>query len=110
LTYAAFPPPPLTSHFNNRNWKMKLSTIVQNAAWIAVAQSWSYEWNSVYDSIWTGKDAQKIIDESCEVSHTTAFEMSKTKDPIFFSTDGATHPISPKLVPLNGTGGEQVWH
>lgn len=87
---------------------MKISTLVISAALNAVAQSWSHEWNSDYDFIWTGQDAQKIIDESCKVSHTTAFQMSKTKDPIFFSTNDQTHPISPKLVPLNGTGGEQV--
>jgi hypothetical protein len=88
---------------------MRLSTIVLNAAWVALAQAWSHEWDSDYNLRWTGQDTQKIISESCKVSHMTAFEMSKTKDPIFFSTNGEDHPINPKMVPLNRTAGEQVY-
>lgn len=87
---------------------MKFSIFVINAAWVAIVQAWSHEWHSEYDSRWTGQEAQKVIDGSCKVSHVTAFEMSKTKDPIFFSRNGEDHPISPKMVPLNGTAGEQV--
>lgn len=73
-----------------------------------VVHAWSHEWDSGYDTKWMGQNAQQVIDETCKVSHLTAFQMSKTKDPIFFSTGGLDHPMSPKMLPLNSTAGEQV--
>ena len=85
---------------------MKLSTVLLTAVRIAITQAWNQDWG--FELKWTGLDAERVVDETCKVSHITAFEMSKAKDPIFFSTNGENHPISPKLAPLNSTAGEQV--
>lgn len=76
-----------------------------------VADAWEYGWPQEWESKWLSSSAQQPLwgaDSSlCQVSRLTAYEMSKTKDPIFFSTGGLDHFVSPKMRPLNGTAGEQ---
>jgi len=79
---------------------------------ITSAQAWNYGWPEEWESKWLTPQAQQQAvlggdSNGCKVSKLDAFEMSKTKDPIFFSTGGLDHFISPKMVPLNGTAGEQ---
>ncbi|KAK5996033.1 Diels-Alderase phmD [Cladobotryum mycophilum] len=73
------------------------------------AQSLTYDLPAQWNPQWLGSEAQQPLgsDTGCKTSHLTAFEMSKTKDPIFFSTGGEDHFVSPKMLPLNGTAGEQ---
>jgi hypothetical protein len=87
---------------------MKISNLILKGLWILGAQAWSHEWDSEYETKWQGQNSQKFINADCKVSRMGAFDMSKTKDPIFMSSNGEDHPISPKLVPLNSTAGEQV--
>lgn len=76
---------------------------------VAAAHGWTYDWPSGWESKWLHSGAQQALgsDSGCKISHLTAFEMSKTKDPIFFSSGGLDHFVSPKMVPLNSTAGEQ---
>ncbi|KAH8168085.1 hypothetical protein CIB48_g160 [Xylaria polymorpha] len=73
------------------------------------AYAWEYGWPDEWGPKWLSPSDQQVLgaDNGCKVSRLTAFEMSKTKDPIFFSTGGLDHFVSPKMLPLNGTAGEQ---
>jgi len=73
----------------------------------AAGYSWTYDWPSSGDTQWLDGNMQQVIGVSCTTSHLTAFQMFKTKDPIFFSTSCTDHFVSPKMLPLNGTAGEQ---
>lgn len=74
------------------------------------ARGWIYDPPS-WNASWFEQGSQHVLGPGggveCTISHLTAFEMSKTKDPIFFSTGGEDHFISPKMRPLNRTAGEQ---
>ncbi|KAH3920888.1 diels-alderase phmD [Parastagonospora nodorum] len=76
---------------------------------VSSVKAWSYGWPEEWGSKWLPTGSQTVIgsSDSCKTSHLTAFEMSKSKDPIFFSTGGLDNFISPKMRPLNGTAGEQ---
>jgi hypothetical protein len=76
---------------------------------IASAEAWSYGWPEEWGSKWlpSGYEAALDSNDSCTISHITAFDMQKSKDPIFFSTGGLDNFISPKMRPLNSTVGEQ---
>ena len=45
--------------------------------------------------------------DGCHISHVTAFEMSKGRKPVFFSTEPTDNFELPKIVPMNETAGEQ---
>lgn len=65
-------------------------------------EDWLGEW-SQQEQVVLGS----TITQACEVSHVTAFEMSKGRAPVDFSTS-PTHDFElPKIVPMNGTAGEQ---
>jgi hypothetical protein len=86
---------------------MRASTI---SLFISAAHGWLYDWPSEWESKWRlnpGAQQALLSDTSCKVSRLTAFEMQKSKDPIFFSTGGLDHFLSPKFLPLNRTAGEQ---
>nr|A0A7L8UVG6.1 RecName: Full=Diels-Alderase ffsF; AltName: Full=Cytochalasans biosynthesis cluster protein ffsF; Flags: Precursor [Aspergillus flavipes]QOG08948.1 FfsF [Aspergillus flavipes] len=70
------------------------------------AQSITYDLPSQWDHQWLTQQPLGS-DTTCTTSHLTAFQMSKTKDPIFFSTGGTDPFLSPKMLPLNSTAGEQ---
>jgi hypothetical protein len=74
----------------------------------SLVRGWEYEWPSEWDGKWADESTQQGLGDGCKINHLTAFEMSKTKDPVFFSTGGADNFVAPKILPLNGTGGEQV--
>ncbi|KAI9693985.1 MAG: hypothetical protein M1822_003256 [Bathelium mastoideum] len=76
---------------------------------LLLVQAWDYDWPSSWESRWLDPSAQQTLGDegNCTTSHLTAFEMSKTKDPIFFSTGGLDGFLSPKMLPLNSTAGEQ---
>lgn len=63
--------------------------------------------------LWLGewKEQQTVlgIDASaaCEVSHVTAYEKSKGRKPVSFSTSPTDDPELPRIVPMNETAGEQ---
>lgn len=86
---------------------MYCSRFLVSTLFAAAAYSWTYDWPSSGDTQWLDGNMQQVIGVSCTTSHLTAFQMSKTKDPIFFSTSGTDHFVSPKMLPLNGTAGEQ---
>ncbi|KAI9708164.1 MAG: hypothetical protein M1820_004118 [Bogoriella megaspora] len=88
---------------------MALLQFLISFALFTVARSWTYEWPSAWESKWLDPGAQQALGVSseCKTSHLTAFEMSKTKDPIFFSMGGLDDFLSPKMLPLNKTAGEQ---
>ncbi|KAK3385179.1 hypothetical protein B0H63DRAFT_432924 [Podospora didyma] len=48
-----------------------------------------------------------VNSDGCEVSHVTAFEISKGRAPVFFSTSAKDHFELPKISPMNETAGEQ---
>ncbi|KAI1174423.1 hypothetical protein F4777DRAFT_579978 [Nemania sp. FL0916] len=79
---------------------------------IASAHAWEYGWLEEWGPNWLPPTSQQQVlgsssSSSCKISRLTAFEMSKTKDPIFFSTGGLDAFASPKMAPLNSTVGEQ---
>lgn len=76
---------------------------------VIAARSWTYDLPLQWDSKWLEPGVQQSLgnDAGCKISHLTAFQMSKTRDPIFFSTGGLDHFLSPKMLPLNSTAGEQ---
>lgn len=86
---------------------MRASTIF---LFVAVVYGWSYDWPSAWESKWKldpGAQQTLLSDTSCKVTRLTAYEMQKSNDPIFFSTGGLDHFLSPKIYPLNKTAGEQ---
>jgi hypothetical protein len=80
--------------------------------------SWDYGWPSEWDSKWLAgatpdaslqfpSSSLGTSDSDCVTSHLTAYEMEKGRKPINFTTDPLDHPLNPKILPLNSTGGEQ---
>ena len=70
------------------------------------AHCWQYDWPGRWNAYWP-YELDTSTNDGCTVSHLTAFEMEKTRRPIFFGTDPLDDPESPKMLPLNSTGGEQ---
>lgn len=67
---------------------------------------WQYGWPNKWDKYWPS-DLDTSVDDECTINHLTAFEMGKTRKPVFFGADPLDDPESPKMLPLNTTGGEQ---
>ncbi|SPO07539.1 uncharacterized protein DNG_10233 [Cephalotrichum gorgonifer] len=63
--------------------------------------------------IWLGdwKEQQAVLGSdtigACEVSHVTAYEISKGRKPVKFSTSPTDDPELPRISPMNETAGEQ---
>jgi len=75
----------------------------------AVAQGADTAWSETWLGDW--KQQQIVLGSDitalCTVSHVTAFEMSKGRAPVFFSTSPTDDFELPKIVPMNETAGEQ---
>ena len=71
-----------------------------------LVRCWQYDWPERWNQYWPS-DLDTSVNDACTISHLTAFEMEKTRRPVFFGTDPLDDPESPKMLPLNTTGGEQ---
>ena len=71
-----------------------------------LARCWQYDWPERWNQYWPS-DLDTSVNDACTISHLTAFEMEKTRRPVFFGSDPLDDPESPKMLPLNTTGGEQ---
>ncbi|EHK20207.1 uncharacterized protein TRIVIDRAFT_47972 [Trichoderma virens Gv29-8] len=67
---------------------------------------WDYSWPGEWDNKWP-VDSTTASREGCTVSHMDAYEMEKGRKPVYFSTEPLDDPETPKMAPLNSTGGEQ---
>lgn len=67
---------------------------------------WQYDWPDRWGQYWPS-ELDTSREDGCISSHLTAFEVEKTRKPVFFGTDPFQDPESPKMLPLNTTGGEQ---
>ena len=82
---------------------LRLPWYILYAPW---ATCWAYAWTKTVDKYWPA-DLDTSVNTECTISHLTAFEMEKTRKPIYFATHPLEDPESPKMLPLNTTGGEQ---
>ncbi|KAK3369533.1 hypothetical protein B0T24DRAFT_580545 [Lasiosphaeria ovina] len=94
-------------NWNRRSLRLGLAVLALAVG--AVGQD-STEWS---DDGWLGewKSQQLIlgsdIAEACETSRVSAFEMSKGRKPVRFSTSPTDNWELPRIVPMNETAGEQ---
>lgn len=77
-------------------------------SWCLIASvcGWNFDWPDRWNHYWPSQPAN-FSDDGCTTNHLTAFEMEKTRKPVFFGADPLDDPESPKMLPLNSTGGEQ---
>ena len=71
------------------------------------ADDWLGDWKRDGQTVLFGPNNTNSDPEACELSHVTAFEMSKGRAPVFFSTSPTDNFEQPKIVPMNDTAGEQ---
>ncbi len=71
------------------------------------AEDWLGDWKRDGQTVLLGPNSTNSESEACELSHVTAFEMSKGRAPVFFSTSPTDNFEQPKIVPMNDTAGEQ---
>ena len=71
-----------------------------------LVRCWQYDWPEKWNQYWPA-DLNTSVDDTCNISHLTAFEMEKKRKSVFFGSDPLDDPESPKMLPLNSTGGEQ---
>lgn len=71
-----------------------------------LVRCWQYDWPEEWNQYWPS-NLNTSVNDACNISHLTAFEMEKTRRPVFFGSDPLDDPESPKMLPLNTTGGEQ---
>ena len=69
--------------------------------------TWLEDWKRDGQTVLLRPNTTNSESEACELSHVTAFEMSKGRAPVFFSTSPTDNFEQPKIVPMNGTAGEQ---
>lgn len=73
---------------------------------LSAAAGWEYGWPTDWQQHWPDS-WQQTPSEDCSVSHLTAYEMEKGREPVYFSTSPLDDFEAPKMLPLNSTGGEQ---